>query len=94
MYPPYVRGDAYLRAGRPQEAFAEFQKLVDHPYVVQNFVLGSLAHLQTARAKAAAGDEEGGRQAYREFLTLWKEADADVPVLKVAKAEYENLDKR
>jgi serine/threonine protein kinase/tetratricopeptide (TPR) repeat protein len=92
VYPPYVRGEAYLRAGRPQEALAEFQKLLDRPYIVQNFVLGSLAQLQAGRAKAASGDKDGAREAYQKFLTLWKEADPGVPVLKDAKVEYGNLD--
>jgi eukaryotic-like serine/threonine-protein kinase len=93
MYPAYLQGEAYLNAGRPREALAEFQKLLDRPYLVQNFVLGSLAQLQAGRAKAASGDKEGAREAYLKFLNVWKEADADVPVLRAAKVEYANLDK-
>jgi len=91
LYPVYVRGDAYLKAGRAREAAAEFQKLIDHRGVALNFVLGALAHLQLGRAKAQSGDLVGARQAYDRFLGLWKEADPDVPVLKAARTEYARL---
>ena len=68
LYPVYVRGEAYLKAGEGQQAAAEFQKLIDHRSIVQNFVLGALAHLQLGRAKAMSGDKEGARKAYQDFL--------------------------
>jgi hypothetical protein len=86
-----VRGEAYLGAGQGQQAAAEFQKLIDHPGIVQNFVLGALAHLQLGRARALSGDKEGARKNYQDFFALWKDADPDIPILKEAKAEYAKL---
>jgi hypothetical protein len=70
------------------EAAAEFQKVLDHPGVVLNFVVGPLAHLQLGRAYAIAGDEAKARAAYQDFFALWKDADPDIPILKQAKTEY------
>jgi len=92
LYPVYVRGQAYLRLGQASRATAEFQKLLDHPGCVVNFPLGALAHLQLDRAYAAAGDKAKARVAYQDFLTLWKNADLDIPVLQQAKAEYGKLE--
>jgi hypothetical protein len=72
-------------------AAAEFQKLLDHRGIVGNFVTGSLAHLQLGRAYAMAGDTAKAKAAYQDFLTLWKDADPDVPILKEAKAEFARL---
>jgi hypothetical protein len=58
---------------------------------VQNFVLGALVHLQLGRAYLATGDTAKASVQYQEFLTLWKEADPDLPILKEAKAEYAKL---
>ena len=91
MYPVYVRGQAYLSAGRWREAAGEFKKIVDNPGIVQNNILGALARLQLGRAEAAMGDVVSARKHYGEFLALWKEADADVPVLKSARTEYARL---
>jgi tetratricopeptide (TPR) repeat protein len=91
LYPVYVRGQAYLAAHRPNEAAAEFQKILDHPGVVVNEPIGALAHLGVARAYALQNDTVKARAAYQHFLTLWKDADPDVPVLKEAKAEYAKL---
>ena len=91
LYPAYVRGQAYLGTRQGPAAAAEFQKLVDHPGIVQNFMLGSLAHLGLARAYVLSGDTAQARTAYQDFLALWKDADADVPILKEAKAEYAKL---
>jgi len=87
----YLRGEAYLLAGRGQEAATEFQKIIDHRGIVQNQPLGALAHLGLARAYELQGDIPKARAAYQEFLTLWKDADADIPILKQAKAEYARL---
>jgi hypothetical protein len=91
MYPAYIRGLAYLAQKNGPAAAAEFQKFLDHPGIVQNFLFGSLARLQLARAYALSGDTAKARSAYQDFLTLWKDADPDVPVLKAAKAEYAKL---
>jgi hypothetical protein len=91
MYPAYIRGLAYLAKRDGPSAAAEFQKFPDHSGVVQNFLLGSLAHLQLARSYALSGDTGKAKAAYRDFLTLWKEADPDIPILKEAKAEYAKL---
>jgi eukaryotic-like serine/threonine-protein kinase len=91
LYPVYVRGEAYLKAGQGKQAAGEFQKLLDHRNIVQNFVFGALAHLQLGRAKVMSGDKEGARKAYQDFFALWKDADSDIPTLKEAKAEYVKL---
>ena len=90
-YPIYLRGEAYLKLGRGREAAAEFQKILDHRGVVVNFVIGALAQLQLARAAALSGDTASARKHYEEFLELWEGADADVPVLTAARAEYQRL---
>jgi hypothetical protein len=87
----YLRGQAYLEANRSQEAAAEFQKILDHRGVVLNVHIGALAHLGLARAYVLQGDTIKARAAYQDFLTLWKDADPDIPVLKEAKAEYAKL---
>jgi len=87
----YVRGEAYLKAGNGPQAAAEFQNIIDHRAVVANDVLGALAHLQLGRAYALSGDSTRAKAAYRDFLTLWKNADPEIPVLKQAKAEYTKL---
>jgi len=91
LYPVYVRGQAYLAAHQSSEAMAEFQKILDHRGIVVNEPIGALAHLGIARAYALHGDTTKARAAYQEFLTLWKDADADVPVLRQAKAEFAKL---
>ncbi len=91
MYPVYVRGQVYLRLHRGHEASAEFQKIIDRRGFVMNFPLGALAHLGLARAYALSGDTTKARTAYQDFLTLWKDADPDIPVLEEAKAEYAKL---
>jgi tetratricopeptide (TPR) repeat protein len=88
MYPAYIRGSAYLMAGKGKEAQAEFQKILAHPGIVCNFILGSLSRLQLARAQAMSGDKDAARISYQEFFTSWKDADPDVPILQEAKAEY------
>jgi eukaryotic-like serine/threonine-protein kinase len=91
LYPAYVRGQVYLLAHNGTASAAEFQKLLDHRGVVLNFVTGSLAHLQLGRAYAMTGDTAKAKSAYADFLTLWKDADPDIPILKQAKAEYAKL---
>jgi eukaryotic-like serine/threonine-protein kinase len=91
MYPAYVRGITYLATRNGTAAAAQFQRILDHPGIVINFPTGALAHLGLARAYAMSGDTQKARTAYQDFLTLWKDADADIPVLKAAKAEYAKL---
>jgi eukaryotic-like serine/threonine-protein kinase len=91
LFPAYVRGQAYLQAHRGAEAAAEFQKLLEHRGVVSNFAMGALAHLGLGRAYAVQGDTAHARAAYQDFFGIWKDADADVPILVAAKAEYAKL---
>jgi eukaryotic-like serine/threonine-protein kinase len=91
LYPIYVRGQAYLASNQGAKAAAEFQKILDHRGIVQLDPIGALAHLQLGRAFALAGDKCRAKAAYDDFLTLWKDADPDIPVLKEAKAEYGKL---
>jgi eukaryotic-like serine/threonine-protein kinase len=101
LYPTYIRGEAYLAAGQGKEAAAEFQKILDHSGIVWNCWTGALAHLGLARAHALEAKNSTGADAdaarvralaaYKDFLTLWKDADPDIPILKQAKTEYAQL---
>ena len=91
LYPVYVRGQAYLSAHQGAEAAAEFQKIIAHRGILVSDPVGALAHLQLARAFALSGDTAKAKSAYQDFLTMWKQADSDVPVLKQAKTEYAEL---
>jgi tetratricopeptide (TPR) repeat protein len=91
LYPVYVRADAYLSAQKGAPAAAEFQKILDHRGLLWNCATGPLAHLGLGRAYALQGDTIRARAAYQDFLTLWKDADPDIPILKQAKAEYAKL---
>ncbi len=91
LYPVYVRGQARLAAHQGNEAAAEFQKILDHRGIVLNEPIRALAHLQLGRAYAMTGDIAKARAVYGDFLTLWKDADSDIPILKQAKAEYVKL---
>ena len=91
LYPTYVRGEAYLAAGQGNAAAAEFQKILNHSGIVWNCWTGALAHLGLARSYVMHGDTGKARAAYQDFLTLWKDADPDIPILKQAKAEYAKL---
>ncbi len=87
MYPVYVRGLAYSRMGRHREAAAEFQKILDHPGILLNDPMGPMARLQLARALAGSGDRAKSAAVYKDLLTLWKDADPDLPVVQEARAE-------
>jgi serine/threonine protein kinase/tetratricopeptide (TPR) repeat protein len=101
LYHVYVRGEAYLAAGQGRAAAAEFQKILDHSGIVWNCWTGALARLGMARANALEAKTSQGMDAdaarvralaaYKDFLTLWKDADPDIPILKQAKAEYAKL---
>ena len=88
LYPAYIRGEAYLAAGRGQEAAAEFQKVLDRRGIVLADPIGALAYLQLGRVYVVSGDTTKAKSSYQAFLTLWKDADTDIPVLKQARAEY------
>jgi eukaryotic-like serine/threonine-protein kinase len=89
LYPIYVRGQAYLKAGQGQLAVVEFQKMIALRWM--SYPLGALARLQLGRAYALSGDKAKAQGAYQDFLALWKDADPDVPILKEAKSEYAKL---
>jgi eukaryotic-like serine/threonine-protein kinase len=91
LYPIYLRGEAYLAERRGVEAAAELQKILNHRGIVVSDPIGALAHLQLARALALSGDKPKAQAAYQDFLTLWKSADPNIPILKQAKAEYAKL---
>jgi eukaryotic-like serine/threonine-protein kinase len=91
LFPIYVRGEAYLMLQDGKAAAAEFQKFIDYPGIVGNFSWGALARLQLGRAYAMTHDTTKAKAKYQDFLTLWKDADTDVPIYKEAKAEYAKL---
>jgi eukaryotic-like serine/threonine-protein kinase len=91
LYPVYVRGEAFLASHQGTLAAAEFQRILDWPGVVVNEPIAALAHLGLARSYALAADDPKSRAAYNDFLTLWKDADPDVPILTQAKSEYAKL---
>jgi eukaryotic-like serine/threonine-protein kinase len=88
LYPVYVRGLAYSRLGRHREAAVEFQKILDHPGITLNDPIGPMTRLQLARALAASEDRARSAAVYKDLLTVWKDADPDIPVVLDAKAEY------
>jgi tetratricopeptide (TPR) repeat protein len=117
LYPVYLRGEAYLAAGLPDKALAEFQKILDHPGLVGNYVLGVLTHLDIGRAYAmeagipvvSVHSKSGSqphvsrdldrsdalakaRSAYQDFFSLWRDADAGIPILTRAQQEYRKLE--
>ena len=91
LYPVYLRGQAYLGTHQGRESAAEFQKFLDHRSIVLNSPLGALAHLGLARAYSIQSEKFKARSAYQAFLSTWKDADSDIPILKEAKAEYGKL---
>jgi eukaryotic-like serine/threonine-protein kinase len=101
LYPTYIRGEAYLAAGQGKEAAVEFRKILDHGGIVWNCWTGALAHLGVARANGLQARTSQGADAdaarvralatYKDFLTLWKDADSDIPILKQAQVEYAKL---
>jgi DNA-binding winged helix-turn-helix (wHTH) protein/tetratricopeptide (TPR) repeat protein len=101
LYPVYVRGEAYLAAGQVGAAAGEFQKILAHSGIVWNCWTGALAPLGVTRADALRAKTSHGADAdklharalaaYKDFFTLWKDADPDIPILKEAKAEYAKL---
>jgi eukaryotic-like serine/threonine-protein kinase len=88
FYPALVRGEAYLASHKGAEAAAEFRQILSQPGLLLGDPAGAVAQLQLARAYAMQGDTAKAREAYLGFLTLWKSADPDIPLLKRAKAEF------
>jgi serine/threonine protein kinase/tetratricopeptide (TPR) repeat protein len=91
LMPAYLRGLAYLQAGNGRQAAEAFQKVIDRPGIVETEVHGALAHLQLGRSQAMMGDKAAARRSYQDFLTLWKDADPDIPIYQQAKSEYAKL---
>ena len=91
LYPVFMRGEAYLSEHRGSEAGAEFQKILNHSGVVASDPIGAMAQLRLARAYAVQGDSAKAKSAYQGFLTLWKDADPDVPIYRAARLEYAKL---
>ena len=91
LYPVYLRGEAYLALHEGAEAAVEFQKILNHRGIVVSDPIGALARWQLGRAYAMQGDAAKAKAAYQDFLTLWKDADRDIPILTQAKAEYAEL---
>jgi len=87
----FIRGLAYLESGDGRSAAAEFQKLIDNPGMCWEYITGPLARLQLGRAQRLMGDNASARESYEEFLTLWKDADPDIPIHRQAEAEYSQL---
>ena len=87
----YVRGEAYLRSHDGVKAALEYQKILDHRGLNTTSVFLPLARLGLGRAYALQGDTAKAKAAYQDFFAAWKDADADVPVLAVARVEYEKL---
>ena len=94
LYPAYIRGLAYLESGDGRSAAGEFQKLIDNPGLCVGNITGPLARLQLGRAERLMGDNASARKSYEEFLSIWKDADADLPIYRQAKAEYAQLQKQ
>lgn len=91
LYPVYLRGEAYLAAKQGPAAAAQFQKIIDHPGLVVNEPIGALAHVGLGRAYALSHDSTKAKTEYQNFLSLWKDADPDIPILKQARTEYAKL---
>jgi DNA-binding winged helix-turn-helix (wHTH) protein/tetratricopeptide (TPR) repeat protein len=89
----YYRGSAYLALQFGKEAAAQFQEVLNNQGIVPTSIYWPLAHLGLARAYAMTGDDDKSLSQYREFLTLWKNADPDLRILKQAQAEYATLSK-
>jgi len=91
LHSAYVRGQAFIAGRRYAEAAGEFQKILNHRGLVGLDPIGALAYLQLGRAFALLGDKAKAKSAYHDFLSLWKDADPEIPVLRQANAEYMTL---
>jgi eukaryotic-like serine/threonine-protein kinase len=91
LYPIYLRGEAYLANKQGPAAAAEFQKILDHPGVVENELIGALARVELGRADVMANETNKAKLAYSDFLALWQAADPDLPILSQARTEFAKL---
>jgi len=91
LYPIYLRGEAYLAAKQGPAAGEEFQKILNHPGLVQNELIGALAHLELGRAYAMAHETKHAKAAYEDFFAIWKAADSDLLIVRQARIEYARL---
>ena len=91
LHSAYVRGEAFVAAHQYVEAAVEFQRILDHRGIVGADPISALAHWQLGRTFALSGDTIKAKAAYQDFLTFWKDADPDIPILRQAKAEYAKL---
>ena len=92
LYTVYVRGLAYLAAHQGAEAAAEFQKILDHRTIVVSDPIGALAHRPAGpRIRDVRSRSTRAKAAYEDFFTLWKDADAGIPIAEQARAEYAAL---
>jgi hypothetical protein len=91
MYPAYIRGESFLALRQGSQAAAEFQKILDHRGIALNNATAALAPLGLARAYTLQRDTARARTCYQRFLTLWKDADPDIPILIAAKSDYAKL---
>jgi eukaryotic-like serine/threonine-protein kinase len=91
LLPSYLEAIAYLKLQKAQEAIGEFKAVLDHRGVDPMASEWVMAQLGLARAYAMQGDTAKAKAAYQDFLTLWKDADPDIPILKQAKDEYAKL---
>jgi serine/threonine protein kinase/tetratricopeptide (TPR) repeat protein len=87
----YLRAQAYLKDNKPAEAEREYQEILNHRGEAPLSVLYPLAQLGLARVAAKTGDRTKARSGYEDFLALWKDADADLPLLQAAKSELKGL---
>ena len=91
MLTAYIRGEAFLRLHDGKRAATEYEKFTKHWGLVRNSPYGALARLGLARAYGMQGDTAKARNGYQAFLTLWKDADTDTPLLKRARMEYASM---
>ena len=87
LYTVYVRGLAYLAQRKGLEAAAEFEKILKHRGIVSYDPIGAISRWRLGQAYALSGDVQRSKAAYDDFLTLWKNADPDIPILIKARSE-------
>jgi serine/threonine protein kinase/tetratricopeptide (TPR) repeat protein len=87
----FVRGLAYLKLGQGSDAAAQFQRVVDLQSFSPTDITIPFARLGLARAYTLQGDTTKAKTTYQDVLALWKDADAGLPAIAQAKAEYAKL---